>query len=175
MAKLMTIVKKEKKYLSQIKLLQDLTGKELDEFCSILKPVGVPKDTLIMKEGEVGDSMFLFADGEVVVTKNLTLKLGKRGFSNAEKSMVKLNSKTVPFFGEMAIFENDMRSATITASTDCLLYEIKRDDFDNICKKNKTLGYKIIRKIAVTLCKHLRKGNQDILKLTTALSIALSK
>ena len=175
MAKLKTQVRKGKKYLSQIKLLKDLSERELNDFCSILQPVEVPKSTTIMKEGDVGDSMFLFADGEVVVTKNLTLKLGKRGFSSAEKSMVKLSAKTVPFFGEMAIFENDMRSATITASTDCLLYEIKREDFDSICRRNRALGYKIIRKIAAILCTHLRKGNQDILKLTTALSIALSK
>ena len=124
--------------------------------------------------GNIGAKIFVF-DGVVDVTKNLTLKIGKRGFSSVEKSMVKLNSKSVSFFGDMAMFENDTRSATITTFSDCLLFEIKRQDFEKLCIKNPELGYKLIKEIAVTLCQRIRKGNQDILKLTTALSIALSK
>lgn len=128
-----------------------------------------------MREGEVGDSMYLFAEGEVLVTKNLTMKTGKRGFSQAEKSMVRLDARYVSFFGDMAMFENDVRSATITASTDCLLYEIRREDFERLASRDPVLGYDLIRKIAAVLCHRVRQGNQDILKLTTALSIALSK
>ena len=166
---------KVKKLLHGIDLLKNLTEKEFNELWGIAHPVEFDAGSVLMKEGEVGDSMFLFADGVVDVTNNLTLKIGKKGFSNVEKSMVKLNSKNVSFFGDMAMFENDTRSATITASTDCLLFEIKRKDFEVLCIKNAELGYKIIKEIAITLCQRVRKGNQDILKLTTALSIALSK
>jgi CRP/FNR family cyclic AMP-dependent transcriptional regulator len=164
-----------KSFLKKVKILETLTEEELNLIWGIAKKVEVPAGTIIMHEGEIGDSMFLFAQGEVDVTKNLTLKVGKKGFSHAEKSMVKLNSQRVSFFGDMAMFENDTRSATITASTDCLMYEIKRDEFEKLCADHPALGYKIIREIARTLCQRVRKGNQDVLKLTTALSIALSK
>jgi CRP-like cAMP-binding protein len=75
----------------------------------------------------------------------------------------------------MALFENDLRSATITASEDCLLFEVKRNDFESLCKQHPLLGYKLVKKIAAVLCERVRKGNQDILKLSTALSIALSR
>ncbi len=159
----------------RIGILSDLTEEELEEVYKIAKKVEFPAGAVIMKEGEVGDSMFLFLEGEVEVSKNLTLKIGKKGFSQAEKSMVKLNAKYVSFFGEMAMFENDTRSATITAKTDCLLYEIKRKDFERLCEARPEIGYKVIRRIATVLSQRVRKGNQDILKLTTALSIALSK
>jgi CRP/FNR family cyclic AMP-dependent transcriptional regulator len=158
-----------------IGLFRDLSAEETGEVRRIAREMRVPAGQVIMREGEVGDSMFLFAEGEVLVTKNLTLKTGKRGFSQAEKSMVRLNAQFVSFFGDMAMFENDVRSATITASTDCLLYEIRRDDFEALAARNGQLGYKLIRKIAAVLCGRVRQGNQDILKLTTALSIALSK
>jgi len=158
-----------------IGLFQGLSIEEIEEVRRISRERRVPAGQVIMREGEVGDCMFLFAEGEVLVTKNLTLKTGRREFSQAEKSMVRLNARSVPFFGDMAMFENDVRSATITASTDCLLYEIKREDFEAMASRSGSLGYKLIRRIAVVLCGRVRQGNQDILKLTTALSIALSK
>jgi CRP/FNR family cyclic AMP-dependent transcriptional regulator len=164
-----------KKLLSNISLLKNLSDKEINDVWSIIRPKEISAGTIIMKEGDIGDSMFLFASGVVDVSKNLTLKIGKKGFSNVEKSMVKLNSKNVSFFGDMAMFENDTRSATITAFSDCLLFEISQNDFEKLCNKNPLLGYKIIKEIAITLCQRVRKGNQDILKLSTALSIALSR
>jgi CRP-like cAMP-binding protein len=160
---------------NKIQMLADFSDSEVQALRRIAKEVQVPAGEVIMREGEVGDSMYLFAEGQVMVTKNLTLKTGKRAFSQAEKSMVRLDARYVSFFGDMAMFENDVRSATITASTDCVLYEIRRDDFERITRQNCALAYKLIRKIAEVLCHRVRQGNQDILKLTTALSIALSK
>jgi CRP-like cAMP-binding protein len=156
-------------------LLADLSEDELEAVAGIAREVRVPAGEVIMREGEVGDSMYLFAEGEAMVTKNLTLKTGKQGFSQAEKSMVRLNAQYVSFFGDMAMFENDVRSATITASSSCVLYEIKRAELEGLTARRPALGYKLVRRIAVVLCKRVRQGNQDILKLTTALSIALSK
>ena len=161
--------------LKKVGILSDLNEAERNLIFKIAKKVEISSGDVIMREGDIGDSMFLFLKGEVEISKNLTLKIGKRGFSKAEKSMVKLNAEYVSFFGDMAMFENDTRSATITASTDCLLYEIKRDDFERLCTEHPEIGYKVIRKIATVLCQRVRKGNQDVLKLTTALSIALSK
>jgi CRP-like cAMP-binding protein len=167
--------KSAKTRFKKIEMLVDFTDGEVAALQRIAKEVTIPAGEVIMREGEVGDSMYLFAEGQVMVTKNLTLKTGKRGFSQAEKSMVRLDARYVSFFGDMAIFENDVRSATLTAATDCLLYEIKRDAFERLTQQNSALGYKFLRKIAEVLCHRVRQGNQDILKLTTALSIALSK
>jgi CRP/FNR family transcriptional regulator, cyclic AMP receptor protein len=170
--------RRQKLNLTRIKKIEMLAGFsdiEVQALGRIAGEVRVPAGEVIMREGDVGDSMYLFGEGQVMVTKNLTLKTGKRGFGQAEKSMVRLDARYVSFFGDMAIFENDVRSATLTAATDCLLYEIKREDFERLTQQNSALGYKFVRKIAEVLCHRLRQGNQDILKLTTALSIALSK
>ena len=167
--------KKGKDFLKEVGILARLTANELDLVWGIVKQMSAPAGTVIIREGDVGDSMYFFAEGQVNVTKNLTLKLGKQGFRQAEKSFVKLDSSEVSFFGDMAMFEDDTRSATITASTGCLLYEIKREDFENLCTTHPHLGYKILREIAPVLCRRIRKGNLDVLKLSTALSIALTK
>ncbi|HEC61243.1 MAG TPA: cyclic nucleotide-binding domain-containing protein [bacterium] len=161
--------------LKKLGILSALTNDEIEVFHRIATRTEVRNGAVIMREGDVGDSMFLFAEGEVTVTKNLTLRAGKKGFSQAEKSMVRLNAEFVSFFGDMAMFENDVRSATITAQSNCLIYEIKRDDFNRIGATNPAVCLKVILKIASVLCHRVRQGNQDVLKLTTALSIALSK
>ncbi len=165
----------DRESLRKVGVLADLDGGQLERIGRIACPLRVGAGEVLMREGELGDSMFLFAEGEVVVTKNLTLKVGRAGFSQAEKSMVKLNARFVSFFGDMAMFERDVRSATITAAADCLLFEVHRDDFEKLCAEEPALGYTLIRRIAAVLCGRIRQGNQDVLKLTTALSIALSK
>jgi CRP-like cAMP-binding protein len=165
----------EKEFLKKVNILSDLTPEELDLVWSIVKKVEVKADTVILKEGELGDSMYFFARGVADVTKSLTLKLSHASFGNVEKSMNKLDSTYVSFFGDMALFEDEPRSASITAATDCLLYEIKREDFIRLCDQYPQLGVKILRKIATGLCQRIRRNNQDVLKLSTALSIALSK
>ena len=103
--------------LKKVAILSDLTDKELEHILAISKIIEIPADDIIMTEGEVGSTMYFFVDGEVKVSKNLTLKIGKKGFGKAEKSMVKLKAEHVSFFGDMAMFQDEPRSATITASS----------------------------------------------------------
>ena len=161
--------------LQKVAILSDLTDKELEYILSISKKIEVPSNNVIMTEGEPGSTMYFFVKGEVKVSKNLTLKIGKKGFGSAEKSMVKLKAEHVSFFGDMAMFQDEPRSATITASVDCTLYEITRESFTKFCNDFPDQGVKVLQRIASTMAGRVRKGNEDILKLTTALSLALSK
>lgn len=161
--------------LKKVAILSDLTEKELEHILAISKIIEVPSGDIIMTEGEVGSTMYFFVGGEVKVSKNLTLKIGKKGFGKAEKSMVKLKAEHVSFFGDMAMFQDEPRSATITASIDCTLYEITRASFTEFCNNFPEQGVKVLQRIASTMSGRVRKGNEDILKLTTALSLALSK
>ena len=161
--------------LKNVAILSDLTDEELEYILTISKIIEVPSDNIIMTEGELGSTMYFFVKGEVKVSKNLTLKIGKKGFGSAEKSMVKLKAEHVSFFGDMAMFQDEPRSATITASMDCTLYEITRESFTKFCNDFPEQGVKVLQRIASTMAGRVRKGNEDILKLTTALSLALSK
>ena len=165
----------ERSFLKKIPILSDLDDAELELVRQIVQKVEVQDGRVIVREGEIGDSMYFFAQGTADVTKNLTMKLGRGGFGKTEKSMVKLDSTTVSFFGDIAMFEEEPRSASITASTHCVLYEVKRDAFRTLCDRHPVLGLKILRRIASALCHRIRRANQDVVKLSTALSIALSK
>ncbi len=168
-------MKKELEFLKSIKLFSDLNEDELKEFVKVCRKKVIREGEIIMNEGETGDTMYLFLEGLVEVSHALTMKIGKKGFEETEKSMARLDARHFNFFGDMSILSDAPRSATVKTLSDCTLYEIKKGDFDNFCLMYPSLGFKILKQISEVLCDRIRKGNQDVLKLTTVLSISLSK
>ena len=80
------------------------------------------KNTVIITEGEIGDSLFLIGRGVVRVF------VGGRGVP--EVTMDTLH--TGDFFGEMAIVSGNPRSASVAAVTHCSLYELRRGDLEAV-------------------------------------------
>jgi CRP-like cAMP-binding protein len=165
----------EQKRLAERGLLAGLEPGEIGEVLKAARRLECPAGKAVMREGDQGDAMYLLAAGEVEVTKNLTLKLGLRDFAQADKSMTRITAERAPVFGEMALLGTEPRSATVTAATPCVLYEIESGAFKAICEGNPRLGAELLRRIACILSARVRKGNEEILKLSTALSIALSR
>jgi CRP/FNR family transcriptional regulator, cyclic AMP receptor protein len=161
--------------LRKVGILAELGDEDLRKVLAISTRVAFRAGETIMHEGEQGESMYFFVEGEVDVTKNLTLKLGDRDFASAEKSMNKLSAEKVSVFGEMSVFGPEPRSATINASSDCVLYSVNGVAFSKLCDDEPKIGLSILRRIAAVLCSRVRKTNEDVLKLSTALSIALSR
>ena len=168
--------KEEKEYLRRVPLLTELSDEELEQFSSILKIIKVKEGEIIVTEGEAGTTMFLFKEGIVQLTTQITLKMGKENeWIDTEKSIATMDASKMTFFGEMSLITGAPRSATVKALSKCVLYEIKKEDFENLCLSNPLIGYKIMKAIVYTLSNRIRDLNQSVLKLTTVLSIVVSK
>ncbi len=154
-------------------LFQDLDKHEIEQ---VLKCAGLRSfsaGSVIIGEGAAGDSMFIMVRGEVEITKRLGLVLDEE--TPNERLIISLKAEEGVCFGEMSLLENEPRSATVTALTECLLMEIGREDFMRLIKQNSDMGCKILLRLAQLLSKYLRKTNQDMVKLTTAMAIALGR
>jgi CRP/FNR family cyclic AMP-dependent transcriptional regulator len=165
----------EEKFLQAIPILQDLNEEELRKLLSIARRVQYPKGKIILKEGDTGESMFIIEEGMVEISKTLVMKLGREDYQDRDKILTKLSAEDHAIFGEVALFEQNRRTATVTALTDCRLLEISKSEFIRLADESPRMGYKITRNIAQLLCSRLRKADEDTIKLTTALSIALSR
>jgi CRP-like cAMP-binding protein len=130
---------------------------------------------VILKEGEVGDTLYIIEKGTVEVSKTLVMKLAREDFQDRDKILTKLSAEDHAIFGEVTLFEQNKRTATVVTLTDCWLLEISKSDFLRLAEQNPRVGYKITRNIAQLLCSRLRKADEDTIKLTTALSMALSR
>jgi len=158
-------------FFRKISLFQDLDDREIEEVLDRTKPRKFPAGAEIIREGEPGDSMYIMISGEVEITKQLTLVLDED--TPKERVMIRLKAEDGVYFGEMSLLENDTRSATVTASTDCQLLELYQQDFLELIRHDTAMGVKLMLHLAQLLSRHLRKTNQDVVKLTTALAISL--
>jgi CRP/FNR family cyclic AMP-dependent transcriptional regulator len=155
----------------KIYLFQDLEEDEVRQVLEHTIPREFPAGAVIIKEGEPGDSLFIMQAGEVEITKQLTLVLDED--TPKERVMIRLNAENGVYFGEMALLESEIRSATVTALTDCFLLELYQKDFLEAIERNPAMGVKLLLRLAQVLSRHLRKTNQDVVKLTTALAVSL--
>jgi len=158
-------------FYKKIFIFQDLQEDEVKQVLHLAKPCFFAENSIILKEGESGDSMYIMCEGEVEITKRLTLVLAQD--LPKEKRMIHLKAEDGVSFGEMALLEQDSRSATVTALTNCRLLELNREDFLQFIRENSATGCKILLRLAQLLSHFLRKTDQDVVKLTTALAIAL--
>ena len=85
---------------------------------TILERRFVPQDTLIMKEGDPGNSAYLIQSGAVeVYTKN------------DDKKIILAKLDVGQIFGEMALIFEERRTASVRAMEDCNLIVITRQSF----------------------------------------------
>jgi CRP-like cAMP-binding protein len=161
-------------YLKGVKLFADLT---LEQIKIIVPKMGfevIDEGKTFIQEGAADTILYILLDGEVEVSKTLVLPEWIRAGQKKEKSIVRLSEKHHPFFGEMAMFEEKPeRSASIRAIRTCEMATLSKSSIEFIVKESPYIGMLIYRNIASELVQRLSRANKDILKLTTAFTLAL--
>jgi CRP/FNR family cyclic AMP-dependent transcriptional regulator len=161
-------------YLESIRknhLLKDLSESELQQILAGTTPREFQADEVIMHEGDAGDAMYIMCEGSVIITKRLTLELSED--TPKEKTMIRFRAEEGVVLGEMALIESDVRSATVTALTPCLMLELTKEKFYLLLEQFPDIGVKILLRLAQYLSSRLRKSSNELVKVTTALAIAL--
>ncbi len=120
------------------------------------------KGKVIIREGDYGDELFIILNGEIDIIKN-TLQNEQYTVTTLSADLGSIN------VGEIALIDNDRRSASVVAQTDCECLVINRDDFIKFGDENPVAGLAITRAVASQLCANLRKSNTDIITLFSAL------
>ncbi len=115
----------------------------------------------VISEGMEGSELYILYRGKVSVHK--------RTLDREPYTIVTLRDYEDVFFGELALMDREVRSASVTAETDCEFLVINRDDFTRLGEQDPRLGLLVTRAIGKELSKRLRKANQDIIILFEAL------
>jgi CRP/FNR family transcriptional regulator, cyclic AMP receptor protein len=134
--------------LRKVNLFSELDQTELTEISRVAIPRHFPKDQVIFYEQDEGDVCFVIASGRVKVTIA----------SPEGKEIILSVLEAGDLFGEMALFDNSPRSATIVALEDAEVYSLRRSDFLHILSQN----FNIARKVMAEISTRLRRANSKI-------------
>lgn len=88
--------------------------------------------TVICKEGEFSDEMFILQEGEVVVTKATQDSKKKSSATSSKMGKKEFYLTAGASFGELGMNYGSPRQRTITATKNCRVYVLKRSDYHNI-------------------------------------------
>ena len=161
-------------HFKKVSLFHELNVQQIKTLIDIMQMERFEAGSFIMREKESGSRLYILLKGEVEISKSLILPQWVQASQKSEKALIRLSHKHYPFFGEMSMFDdNAKREASIKATAPCEMVSLDKGDLYKILQKNPETGRIIYKNIAGELVKRLRKANQDILKLTTAFTLAL--
>src|SRR3972149_5039827 len=105
---------------------------------------------MIVRQGEVGNCMYVIQSGKAEVLRELE-------GNNVRLAVLGEND----FFGEMAIFEHEVRSATVRALGEARILTVDKRTFLRRVQEDPTLAFNILR----VLCERIRHQNVELSEL----------
>ena len=159
-------------------IFRKINKSDIDIFKKKISLSSYGKKEIIIKEDDTGKSILFLIKGSISISQALTLKTNQYNYNdNREKELIRVNSEKINFtFGEISLFNKDKkRTATVKATSDCLIGELTFDDLFKICESNNSVGYQIMKNISELITKQLIQSNDNVLKLTTAFSLMVEK
>jgi CRP-like cAMP-binding protein len=109
----------------------------------------------IFSQGDPGIGLYIIREGEVVVKYK----------SEEEQELELVRFQRGDFFGELAMLNDDVRSASATATKETKVAVIFKPDLDEFIEKYPTKGISILRGISQIIALRLRILNDDYVTL----------
>ena len=142
--------------LCESPLFDNLLPAELTTLSDLFSIRRFSDGELVFNEGDVGDSMYVIAEG--------TVEILRQSPDGDFQSMAELHAPQ--FFGEMSLIDKEFRSATVKARGDARLLQLSNENL-HIFAKNYRNGFTwVVVNIARVLSARLRETNR---RLTEAL------
>jgi len=121
--------------LKRIEIFEGLSVSELAAVASITEEMDTPAGDLVIQEGSFGETMYLVIQGEVSVIKDLD---GKN-----ELELDRIMSGD--YFGEMALFEDVVRSASIRTEEPSRFLALHKEEFKEIVREYPQIALEICK------------------------------
>ena len=138
--------------LKKVALFEGLTQGQLAKVASIAQVRQYEGSSFIFHEGDTGQEMYVIAEGRVRISKQVP-GIGEEALAILEKGQ---------YFGEMAVIDDNPRSADAIAHTPCTLWAIERTKLDQLMFTDKDLAYVLLWTFVRTLSERLRETGDKI-------------
>jgi len=136
-------------------LFRNLEPEELDSFVSNAQYSDLVPNSVIIREDDQGEYLYLILSGKVRVTK--------RTYEGIEQILGVL--ETGDFFGEMVLLDRRSRSASVYAHTRVELAKIQHSEVASILNDNPRIGLEVLRAFSEVISLRLRNANDKLRSL----------
>ena len=137
--------------LGTVELFSGLDDNTLRLLLDKMQQVVYQPGDILCTEGEPGDRMFVVDWGEVSVLK--------RGHDGKQAQLAVLRPGEVA--GELSLFEQSTRNATLQARRETTILELGHDDFQQLLDQHPELSTALL----VSISRHLRRQNWIVANL----------
>jgi CRP-like cAMP-binding protein len=141
--------------LRRIKILANLSDAQLAHLSDFMELQGVPQWTVVIRQGEPGDAMYLIMSGELRARTMI-----------GEQETILTTFGAGDFFGEMALFDQGPRSADVVANVDSTLLRMSAAKFEQLTRKAPNLAAPFLQATARTLSARIRADNKRLTRVT---------
>jgi CRP/FNR family transcriptional regulator, cyclic AMP receptor protein len=135
-------------YIENVPLFKSLQEHELRILAAHLSSRKYSEGETVISEGEKSTDLYIIIEGRARVSL-------KR--QQAEDITI---DELGPgqFFGEMGLLDGKPRSADVVCLTECNMFCLEREDFNEVVKRNPS----ILQSLVIELCDRLRRANDMI-------------
>jgi CRP/FNR family cyclic AMP-dependent transcriptional regulator len=122
-------------FLRQVALFRSLSDKALLDLSAITIEQTIPAKTTVFKEGDKGDALYIVKSGKVNILK--------RNSAGIDSVLVTLSKGAV--IGDMAIIDEQPRSASVATVQESTFLIITKDDFRSLLGDVPEISFQILK------------------------------
>jgi HD-GYP domain-containing protein (c-di-GMP phosphodiesterase class II) len=145
--------------LKELSFFSDIPENDLRKIAEIMVEKSYRKGAVIIEERTEAERFFIIYRGKIEITKK---------FESDEEFVLSVQSDG-DFFGEMALLDEQPRSATARALEPTIVLETSRNNFETLLYKAPMLAYRIMRELSsrlretgALLVSHLQQRNRQL-------------
>jgi len=146
--------------LKKTPLFNTIPAEKLMELAEITQRLSYKQGTLISREGELSDHLYIVAKGSLKIVK----------VKNNVKSILSIVRKGETY-GEIGLFNQAPRSASAVANEDCELWVIQRSALKKILLEMPEMAYNLLE----VFSEKLRRSGEEVALLHTTLSNSIKE
>jgi CRP/FNR family transcriptional regulator len=134
-----------------VEIFADLEERELAEIASVAVPRTFERGEVLFREGDRGDTCYVVRSGAVVIRRDHS--------GGSGRSLTLAEFRAGAFFGELAMFGGEVRSATAETLEDTAVVALLSSDMQRVMRTSPDISFKMLAGLA----DRLRQANERLL------------
>ena len=138
-------------FVDAVKLVPLFSGLQPTQAVALLKVCerrALKAGEALCRFGDRSEKMYILLSGELSVR-------------TADDTQIAKISPVAPV-GEMGLFTDEPRSATVVADSDATLFVLGKYQFEGVMRKNRDMEVIISRNVIATLAQRIRESNEEL-------------